>query len=702
MRKNKIFLVFFIVGILFSLFVTWTRFLVEKDYKDYELTMEFNLMAKTASNQNLDTESAIKFWKDVGLDSITLTENNINSLKMNNDFKVNTHLEGYDLFVNATKDGIDYIYTNLIEVLPDDRSVVRKDENTLVIKGKMSDLIYRTEYYKDYLEGSYGIYPENTISKLELVGLGYIDKDIEIIKDKGMPIQFKPVYMPEVQLAKPSVDRFIKYVQKYSHQSYVMFSGNYVLAGDDSTDYFIEQLNNNNIAIGLVEDIVQRGNIKQKGIKTLVRKSDYNAVRVFNTFNYIQKRYDYMIPMHHHGEEIINTYFRAITERNIRVILFKPFCTSDNKLISDKEVYKDRFDELDNRLSKYPHKFRQLYSDSKSIMHTMPRLSLNPFILMIIAFGVVAGFMIVVDNLILGFSNIKYAFFGIALCIVALIYSLKIKLALFNPMFALISIIVFSTIVIMYVLLRAKHYYGDNRKNLTINTMFNSIKTLFVSIVISLFGASTMLSFYAGNDYMLEMSLFRGVKLSQLLPLMIALVLSLIYFEGIIFGELNMSMRDKFFKLLNINIKVWHSIIVGTILLMVIIMLIRSGHESGVQPASMELLLRNILENVMPARPRTKAFLIAYPSIIIIILFAKNKLYRYSYPVLSIMLAIAPANIMNTFSHIRTPLYLSFMRVGMEFISSVLVTLIYILIFKVFIKLIDKIKLMSKNTQLDI
>ena len=74
---------------------------------------------------------------------------------------------------------------------------------------------------------------------------------------------------------------------------------------------------------------------------------------MFSVWDYIQYRYAYY--NYEGAEEIENTLYRAVTERNIRVIYFKPIKEHDNRFayITDPEVYRDMFDSLDQRLAEH-------------------------------------------------------------------------------------------------------------------------------------------------------------------------------------------------------------------------------------------------------------------------------------------------------------------------------------------------------------
>lgn len=102
-----------------------------------------------------------------------------------------------------------------------------------------------------------------------------------------------------------------------------------------------------------IETSEQDGNIDLKGLRALTQKMDYQTTRLFSTLTYIQDRYDYGIAGHNQGQEIMNSYYRAISERNIRVIYFRAFHYKGGHLITDMSIYKQRFEELNSRLDKF-------------------------------------------------------------------------------------------------------------------------------------------------------------------------------------------------------------------------------------------------------------------------------------------------------------------------------------------------------------
>ncbi len=676
MKFKKLYLAVIILGLLAAIGLSYQRFEVEKSYKTYELTMSFNNIKKMAAMSGRSIEAELKAWKDAGLNSVTLNEETLFSLKFNQDFKINIKSQGCDNFIEGKKEGLDFIEQGFKETSVGNRKVKRLSDTELVIEGKESDFVQTKK--------------EGLKNKVEKIGLGYIQQDIDLIKASGLRLRLRPVYINSEQDAKLAIDRFIESVKKYSQQDYVVFQGVETFASDADLDYLVEQLNENGISLGLIESVHQREHFEQLGLDELAEALDYDALRVFSTWDYIQKRYDYGIEGHHHGEEIMNAYFRAITERNVRVIYLKPFIKDKTTEVTDMKIYKARFDELKARLAKAPHYLHDIDYDNSTIQ-IMPTMNMRPLWQMLVAFSLVACFMLIVSNII----DIKAKYMNIllllGLLVSALVYLLRIKLSLFNSVFGLVSIILYVTLASQFIIISSKKAYEDSLQKSKISLFVKALLFLALIIIISLAGAVSEVAFYAESKYLLELGIFRGVKISQMIPIFIVFLLGLFYFAKIILNKEEMSNLEITKGILNLNVKVWHALAAGVVLLGMLILLLRSGNSST-RPSDIELLMRNLLENTLPARPRTKAFIIGYPSVIMLYYFASQKRLKIVYPLFAIFIAVGQANILNTFSHFRTPLYMSFMRVFFEFVLASVLTVVYIVIIELISKIFKKVQ----------
>ena len=86
--------------------------------------------------------------------------------------------------------------------------------------------------------------------------------------------------------------------------------------------------------------------------------------------------------------------------------------------------------------------------------------------------------------------------------------------------------------------------------------------------------------------------------------------------------------------------------------------ILRTGNF-GLPVANMEIVLREFLEKVLVVRPRTKEFLIGHPALYILLRERRGKA-AWLMPVA----VIGQLSMVNTFSHIHTPLLVTLIRTG--------------------------------------
>jgi hypothetical protein len=184
-------------------------------------------------------------------------------------------------------------------------------------------------------------------------------------------------------------------------------------------------------------------------------------------------------------------------------------------------------------------------------------------------------------------------------------------------------------------------------------------------------------------NYLLEIDIFRGVKVAQLLPIMFFAAAYLAYYG---FGESKKYPGKLEYydlrEMMNASIKVW-MILLGVILLGVGYYYIeRTGHDSSIQVSSFEMIFRNMLEDDLIARPRSKEFLFAFPAVMMLVYTSirKFKLWPIIFGLASV---IGMTSVDNTFMHIRTPLYLGFARTGYSLLFGIIVGIVGILTFEI-------------------
>jgi hypothetical protein len=127
-------------------------------------------------------------------------------------------------------------------------------------------------------------------------------------------------------------------------------------------------------------------------------------------------------------------------------------------------------------------------------------------------------------------------------------------------------------------------------------------------------------------------------------------------------------------------ILIGYSVIGLVVLVMVGIMVARSGNDSGVEVSGIELRFRALLDTLLFVRPRTKEFLLGHPAMFAGIALALGG--RRGWAALLLVIGmIGEVSILNTFCHIHTPIMLSVWRVIIGAVVGAIVGILVVLIF---------------------
>jgi hypothetical protein len=87
----------------------------------------------------------------------------------------------------------------------------------------------------------------------------------------------------------------------------------------------------------------------------------------------------------------------------------------------------------------------------------------------------------------------------------------------------------------------------------------------------------------------------------------------------------------------------------------------RTGNNPLIPVPDVEVVIRNLLESIFSIRPRFKSFLVGHPLLILGIWLVMKQYRKWGVPLLLGGL-IGQITMINTFSHIHTPLQVSILR----------------------------------------
>ncbi len=708
LKNNRILLVLLAAAVAVSLAVIAGRWQVESRNKTYDVVLDYNELELLAEQSDHDVGWWLEQFRDMGVTQVGLTEESLTSLMENSPLSVTATpmdtviqdaawaeeypaqfvaaiqdfgFDRYDVLVEASgTDAVDFV-TEAVEQRfhPEELVLCNLGEKAYaLLDGQVNDTLYHSDFtYVDTFKKGFTERSEIISSKLMYISLGLDPDKVAAIQDAGMEIIPRTICYSghnDTRYAQAVIDGYARYGIT---PAYIIAGGEAVIGYDDG-DFALDYLRDNGITMGLIETTVQRENILQSGATEAAVATDYTAVRVFSMWNYIQYRYGYY--GYPGAEEIENTLFRTIVERNIRVIYFKPIKQTDNSFayITDVEVYRDLFSGLNSRLASHG-----ITMGRASVMdnYQIPSLAL-------LALGLGAG----VGGALLPatFLPMKRKW-TLLLALAACICVLGAWLVLPNSyrlLASFASAVVFSCLGAAFFLRSAKDLSGKLDAQAPLRRVLpRCAAILAISVGIALLGGMMTAAPLSSTDFMLELGIFRGVKLAQLAPLAFFCLLFISYYGFFESDHKTDTLQlGDIAKALRWQIPVWSLVLLAVVALAGYYYLARTGHETSVGVSTLELVLRNDLEEVLLARPRTKEFLVAFPGVMLAVYCAVRRLPFWT-ALFGLAGTIGMTSVCNTFMHIRTPLYLGVIRTGYSLLFGAAIGCVMILCFELLLRL---------------
>ena len=109
-------------------------------------------------------------------------------------------------------------------------------------------------------------------------------------------------------------------------------------------------------------------------------------------------------------------------------------------------------------------------------------------------------------------------------------------------------------------------------------------------------------------------------------------------------------------------------------------MVLRSGNTQGI--SNLEANMRDTLERLLIARPRTKEVFVGYPSVLLLMYLVKHNMLSQYREILRIGASIGFSSVVNSFCHFHTPLTLILLREFNGLWTGLIVGVIAVLLVK--------------------
>ena len=634
MKKQLKYVVYVIifVSVLTSLTIGYRRAKIENAHKQYDIAVKYTDVLNISMQTGMSYEHVLKELKENGVNILFVTENKIicddaENLGSYNAQGKATYFTGYDLALSTTYNKD--IHTQYSYVWCTDECTKENIYNYFTQKGYIVNEVNVNG--QTYLELPY------TKALLTAVGVGFNNEDMQIAAQIGYTIC--PQLFSLTTDGTQGIEYMVQRISELPNLGPIFFNDSSVACYDMDVMKELLQIH----GAGFVEFHSN----KQKGFTKLVENAsnhltDFNMYRLHTLSDGEVDKYD---------QAALNDRFElALTERGMSLFLFK---------LPRKYMPMENYQALKERVSS----FRELankdgYTQGNLSALNFPKINYVKALLSSIA---------AIGVFILLCIELKQEKVGIILGIVGFIgYAALLKLSLKwgTQLMAIFINVIFPTYAM---------YKGLKFKDKNLIQVMMGVGVIFG---ISVIGAISFVGIMSRTEYALGIELFRGVKIVFVLPILLVGIL-LMNQEKL----LRVNVLEKWIKL---PITYFVAVITAMFMIIFAIYIIRSGNSPTVSET--QLQIRQVLKDVFGTRPRTKEFLIGYPIIMCLIYFGKHKLYIP----MSLLATVGPISIVNTFTHIHTPLLISIKRTLWGLLLGIVVGLILIQVIKWCLSIFNK------------
>ena len=425
----------------------------------------------------------------------------------------------------------------------------------------------------------------------------------------------------------------------------IVFAGSQALGAPDEADYTADKMMERGITLGMIEGVTQLQFFPQDGLLDIARDMDYKSARFYT----IAKEELEKLKI----DDAVERWSNTDAERNIRINLLRIYekPAPGMSLLETNMTY---FAAVRDQLVAHGYKI----GPAATYEHFYPSALLRAVVM-----AGVAAAMVLYLSLVVPALKPKYMYGLLAILMVGMMapvlmgHGNKIRLIA-----AFASANVFPAIAIIWQLDRIRSRQAEGNSSL-IKIFIAGAIALFASGVVSYVGASYLSGSLADTEYLLEVNIFRGVKLTFVLPLVlvaIAFLQRFDVFDGKMDDTDGVIAQAK--KILDMPVKIKTLFIMLLVLAAGVVFVARSGHTMGMPVSGAELQFRAFLEKAMYARPRSKELMIGHPAFMLAAMAWFRKWPTMVLFALVIVATIGMGSMVETFAHMRSPVFMSFAR----------------------------------------
>ncbi len=641
---NKILIAVIILGLIASLAIDVQRYQVEQANKSIELIMDYEDLVALAEKEGLPTEKVLAQAKEAGITSLAVYETTFKKLNVNGKAAA---VNGSVLLTNYQNGAIsDPGWRQLIESGQiKGTNVYVTGHNQQTFQEVHEDLVRRLgqdRVRELTISGQRVLEVKANYEEFEKMDLGMPTDEMQAVNDAGFYVVARPTNYR--QCTKDDIDAFFDRLDGYQ-VSAIVASGSQTLGAPDESQYMAQQMRQRGLTLGMIEGVTQLKFFPQDGMLDIAKANDYQSARLYSIPKDEQKKMKV--------NEAIDRWGTTDDERNIRFNLLKTF----EKPAPDMTL-------LETNMSYVAGVKNKLEAQGFTMGRAGVFASFYPEapLRSLVMLGVAAGIVLYL-SLVIPAMKSKQAY--ILLAVLALVMMVPVLMGHGNKIrvaAALAAANVFPAISVLWILDKIRQRIPQQGTGL-LRMIGTGVAALFVCGMISYVGAAYLSASLADTEYLLEVNIFRGIKLTFILPIILVAIGFLQRFD-VFDGKMDDTegFLEQFKRILDVPVKVKTLLGLFLVLVAAVVFVARSGHTMGMPVSATELKFRAFLEQAMYARPRTKEFMIGHPAFLLAAMAWFRKWPTMALFVLVMVATIGQGSMVETFAHMRSPILMSTAR----------------------------------------
>ncbi|HHV61484.1 MAG TPA: hypothetical protein GXX51_02445 [Firmicutes bacterium] len=627
------------IALIVAIYVGAGRWMVERANRTVELTMDYDEALALCRENGYPFELFLEKAKETGISSFALRETTVGRMAEEGNLHVFTGREIMDFErVAGIKNPIlrrliaeGRILPGHTYILPESKAVYEHLRALLAVRLKGERVLFHESGGLGVIELTRGL------DDVLALNLGMPRGAMKLLRRAGLGVI--PRFMNYEGLTPSGIAYFLDSAGDLGPLTVTIFDGDQVLGYRDHIGDVARELSERGISFGRIEFAKQKGDI------ALARALRMNVIRVHSITKGEMERIS--------EDTAIERFVRAARERNMRVLYIRPFLKREG---SENLIHKN-LDYLSRlRSALVAAGFRP------GVARPMGTYSPGVRTFLVLGAGILAGGLLLLERL--GCTTyVKPVFEVVLLALGLLSYGLlggAGRFTLARQAFALGAAVVFPGLAIIRVLNPGPAGAGYNMSAGEGSGLVGRALVLWLEATgVSVAGGLLLAGTLSSTAFMLQVDQFTGVKVMHVLPLLLALLVYWRHWGSP--GGIGIGLSSAIRRLGDEPVRVRHLVALAVIGILGLIYIGRTGNAFGIPVSGAEEYMRTWLERVMIARPRTKEFLIGHPSMILAAIMVLKRDRRYLL-LFALLGAIGQISMVNTFSHLHTPLAVTLLR----------------------------------------